>query len=192
MKVRFVLAALANRDSRGRWEIGEIYLRLIILNVPWSAIGKRARGNIVSNAALAELSSRLLLKRTAMNAAIATGTPYAGSARGRPLDLAQLGHYTQGNRALEREILELFLAQALTSLERLKHAATTADWIFAAHKLKGSGRAVGAWRLAHLAEAAESCRIAADQHARTRTLAEIEAATAEARTFIGEVLDQAA
>jgi HPt (histidine-containing phosphotransfer) domain-containing protein len=74
----------------------------------------------------------------------------------RPVDLVHLARYTLGNRALEREVLELFLRQSLAHLERLESAALSEKaWLEAAHTIKGSARAVGAWKVANLAEAAE-------------------------------------
>ena len=54
------------------------------------------------------------------------------------------GPFHQGNDALEREILELFAAQAPHYLHRLRTAATDADWKEAVHTIKGSAAAVGA------------------------------------------------
>ena len=47
---------------------------------------------------------------------------------------------------LEQEILALFIEQAPVTIDALKHAHTKRDWSIAAHTLKGSARAVGAWR----------------------------------------------
>ena len=73
----------------------------------------------------------------------------------RPIDLVFLARYTLGNRALEREVLELFVGQSRQSLEQLRKAESTKDWREAAHAIKGSARAVGARRVGDLAEQAE-------------------------------------
>ncbi len=78
-----------------------------------------------------------------------------GSAAEHILDRAHLARYTGGEPALEREILGLFLEQAATLIEKLAGSQAPDSWRFAAHSLKGSARAVGAWELAALAERAE-------------------------------------
>ena len=49
-----------------------------------------------------------------------------------------------GNKALEREILDLFVGQSRLTLERLMAAADDKEWRDQAHTLLGSARAVGA------------------------------------------------
>ena len=58
-------------------------------------------------------------------------------------------------RGLELEILGLFVEQLPITIGALEHAPTDKEWGMAAHTLKGSARAVGAWPLAALAEDAE-------------------------------------
>ncbi len=69
----------------------------------------------------------------------------------RPVDLVHLSRYTLGERALEREVLELFCTQSVVYLERLRQAQSDQDWKDAAHSLKGSATAIGAWRAADAA-----------------------------------------
>ena len=71
------------------------------------------------------------------------------------IDRSYLARFTRGNAGLEREVLELFAAQAPLDLERLRTAASEADWQAAAHTIKGSAAAVGARQLQRLAEFAE-------------------------------------
>jgi len=71
------------------------------------------------------------------------------------IDRGHLARYTSGNVDLEREVLALFAGQAVSLLNQLKAADTDDAWIFAAHSLKGCARAVGAWQVGALAEAAE-------------------------------------
>lgn len=73
----------------------------------------------------------------------------------KPIDFTYLGRFTFGNRELEREVLYLFAQHAPTYLTSLRTAATSKAWHDAAHTLKGSARAVGAWRVARSAELAE-------------------------------------
>jgi len=100
-----------------------------------------------------------------------------------PVDLAHLARYTLGDRALESEILQLFCAQSLIYLEHLHAAKSDQAWREAAHSLKGSAQAVGAWRVAEAALAAEIGK-GTDAGARTQVLAALEASVAEANGFI--------
>ena len=101
-----------------------------------------------------------------------------------PVDLKHLRRYTLGDERLEKEILELFLAQLPQTIGALSEAASERDWRMAAHTLKGSGRAVGAWRIARLAEHAERLLGPKSQDVRIEAVARIEEAAIEARSFI--------
>jgi HPt (histidine-containing phosphotransfer) domain-containing protein len=78
---------------------------------------------------------------------------------GEAVDRAYLARFTLDNAALEREVLELFAAQAPVYLQRLREASTIKAWKEAAHTIKGSASAIGAWRLSRLAELAETIDI---------------------------------
>jgi HPt (histidine-containing phosphotransfer) domain-containing protein len=78
------------------------------------------------------------------------------------VDRAYLARFTLGNVALEREVLELFAAQAPVYLQRLREANCIKAWREATHTIKGSASAIGARRLAHLAEMAEKVDVEAD------------------------------
>jgi len=71
------------------------------------------------------------------------------------LDRAYLSRFTLGNLDLEREVLGLFADQAPNYLQRMQTAASPQDWREAAHTLKGSAAAVGAVKVAKLAESIE-------------------------------------
>lgn len=101
-----------------------------------------------------------------------------------PIDHAHLARYTFGNRALEIEVLHLFADQAPDYLEGLRTAQSEKAWRDAAHTLKGSARAVGAFRVADRAEAAEALRGSSDQTARCQAIDAIADALAEARRHI--------
>jgi HPt (histidine-containing phosphotransfer) domain-containing protein len=103
-----------------------------------------------------------------------------------PVDLAHLRRYTLGDKALEAEILGLFLAQLPETIASLKSAETERDWKIAAHALKGSSRAVGAWRIAALAQEAETLPANVTTGACSEAIAKLEAAAAEASTFVKE------
>jgi HPt (histidine-containing phosphotransfer) domain-containing protein len=104
-----------------------------------------------------------------------------------PIDLTHLRRFTLGDKSLELEILALFIQQVPLTLESLKTALTDQDWRMAAHTLKGSSRAVGAWRLAKLSEHAESLGGPSDRSACGSVLREIEEAAAEARAQIASL-----
>lgn len=72
-----------------------------------------------------------------------------------PIDLAYLARFTLGNTGLEREILELFAGQMPRYVEQLRAADSRTTWELAAHTIKGSALAVGAHKLARLAQMAE-------------------------------------
>lgn len=74
----------------------------------------------------------------------------------RPIDLVHLARQTLGDRDLEREILELFIAQTRVLLARLDSAGEAQTKADLAHTLKGSARAVGAWQVAAEAEKCEA------------------------------------
>ena len=73
----------------------------------------------------------------------------------RPIDLIHLARQTLGDRELEREILALFVRQSVMLSARIHDAIAKTERKNLAHTLKGSARAVGAWRVAQAAEAVE-------------------------------------
>lgn len=100
-----------------------------------------------------------------------------------PVDLDHLRRYTLGDKALEDEVLGLFLAQLPETIAALRSAATERDWKMAAHTLKGSSRAVGAWRIARLAQQAEALVCSAEPEACSDAISKLEAAASEASRF---------
>ena len=70
------------------------------------------------------------------------------------LDLVHLARQTFGDRALGQELVILLEQQCRCLLPVLSGGAR-ADRSEAAHTLKGAARAVGAWRLARVAERLE-------------------------------------
>jgi HPt (histidine-containing phosphotransfer) domain-containing protein len=78
-----------------------------------------------------------------------------------PIDWTHLSRFTLNDRALEQEVLGLFAMEAPHYLARMQTATSRQDWIEAAHTLKGSARAVGAWAIAECAQAAEALQLSA-------------------------------
>lgn len=105
-----------------------------------------------------------------------------------PVDRLHLARFTMGNLDLEIEVLNLFVDQAPEYLDGLRLAATPKAWRDAAHTLKGSSRSIGAWRLAKLAEQAEtlaSLQSGFDQpEARAQVIGDVEAAMAEVVVYV--------
>jgi HPt (histidine-containing phosphotransfer) domain-containing protein len=100
------------------------------------------------------------------------------------IDEQHLAQMTLGDRALEREVLEIFARQTTLMLGRMS-AGRPALAAAAAHTLKGSARGIGAWRVARAAERVEEAVAARrDRKAVTAAIAELDAASAEVRAAI--------
>jgi HPt (histidine-containing phosphotransfer) domain-containing protein len=115
-----------------------------------------------------------------------SGTSPTGRPASAPVDFVHLQRYTLGDRALELEVLHLFAAQAPLTLDVLRRAHTSRAWRDAAHTLKGSARAVGAWHVATCAETVEQLTGAEDD--RRGALDRLERALDEASRFIRGLL----
>jgi HPt (histidine-containing phosphotransfer) domain-containing protein len=107
------------------------------------------------------------------------------------IDEVHLARMTLGDRSLEREVLEIFARQTTMTLERIADAGP-ARAAAAAHTLKGSARGIGAWRVALAAERLEEAAGNGDETAMVAAIAELEAASFEARVAIGLRLGEAA
>lgn len=107
----------------------------------------------------------------------------------RVLDRDHLARYTLGDAALEREVLDLFVGQLPQTLAALQTSADPCAWKLAAHTLKGSARAVGAWQLADAAERAED--LATDPDRWGQVTDDIETAVRSVRATILRVHDVA-
>src|SRR5215813_6785452 len=71
-----------------------------------------------------------------------------------PIDLQHLARMTLGDTGLERQVLGMFAGQAAGLVGKL--AMLPAEAVALAHTLKGSARAIGAFRVAECAEALET------------------------------------
>ena len=116
---------------------------------------------------------------------------YPREANIKPIDFAYLKRFTFGNRELEREVLYLFAQHAPIYIARLKDADTPKAWHDAAHTLKGSARAVGCWRLARAAEAAEKQRFGKDPDRCQFAMDVIAEAADEAIRYVIEIFPEA-
>lgn len=93
-------------------------------------------------------------------------------------DREHLAQYTGGDRALERELVGLFLGQFAPMRAQLDETASAEDWKFAAHTLKGSARSIGAPRIAALTEKLETFGPNKGGKGRNKVLAELDEAMA--------------
>lgn len=93
------------------------------------------------------------------------------------IDLAHLASFTDGDPALERELVDLYLSTAEGYLAELEGAREAEVWRKAAHSLKGASANLGAMQVAALALAAEKSAPAAG------LLADLHAAVADVRRF---------
>ena len=108
----------------------------------------------------------------------------SADAHTKPIDFTYLRRFTLGNSELEREVLHLFAESAQGYLKALEAAVTPKEWHDAAHTLKGSARAVGAWRVARTAENAERLRFDTDRDKREFAVDSAFEAAEEALTYI--------
>lgn len=100
------------------------------------------------------------------------------------IDMDHLRRMTMGDSAVEREVLAMFAAQAAELVERLAAAPADADRL--AHTLKGSARAIGAFRVA---EAAADLELALRSEQPTAgPIRALRGAVAEARGVIDGLL----
>jgi HPt (histidine-containing phosphotransfer) domain-containing protein len=100
-----------------------------------------------------------------------------------PLDFDHLERMTLCEKALEREVLEMFVAQSARLLETL--TTLPAGTAALAHTLKGSARAIGAFEVAERAEALEAAGQGGDAE-----FAALRQAVAEVRGAIEARLDR--
>ena len=108
------------------------------------------------------------------------GGDVSGPARSRPVDMAHLARQTMGDRALEQEVLALFVQQALSVRDRIVDADVR-ERLLLAHGLKGSARGVGAFAIADCAAAIEL------QPEDVKTLKRLGVLIEEVRDFIAAI-----
>ncbi|MGD9838263.1 MAG: Hpt domain-containing protein [Afipia sp.] len=102
------------------------------------------------------------------------------------IDVQHLGRMTLGEAALEAEVLALFAAQSGELIARLKTMPADAGAL--AHTLKGSARAIGAFRVAEAALGLEAAMKNGGDVA--STLTRLQETVAEAREAIGRMLNR--
>jgi HPt (histidine-containing phosphotransfer) domain-containing protein len=105
----------------------------------------------------------------------------------RPIDLEHLARMTLGDRVLEREVLALFDRQMSLLMERVENAEPPVA-AAAAHTLKGSANAVGAFTLARAAAKLEEAALSGDVAGHEDGLAQLRAAICEVQAEIAALL----
>ena len=101
-----------------------------------------------------------------------------------PIDIEHLRRMTLGDASLEREVLAMFSAQSVSLIGTL--STLPADAAALAHTLKGSARAIGAFRVADAADRLEALLQNGGDPA--EALAELNDAVAEARAAVEAIL----
>ncbi|MEQ1938900.1 Hpt domain-containing protein [Mesorhizobium sp. CN5-321] len=108
------------------------------------------------------------------------GGEACGAARSRPVDLVHLARQTMDDRDLEREVLALFVQQALSVRDRIADADVR-ERTMLAHGLKGSARGVGAFAVADCSAQIE------DKPDDSRAVKRLGALIEEVRDFIAAI-----
>jgi HPt (histidine-containing phosphotransfer) domain-containing protein len=103
-----------------------------------------------------------------------------------PIDIEHLQRMTLGDAGLKREVLAMFSAQAVRLMGDI--AAPSSDRCALVHTLKGSARAIGAFRVAEAAEFLEA--VLQQGNDPSEALDELVDAVAGARTAIDVILRQ--
>jgi HPt (histidine-containing phosphotransfer) domain-containing protein len=101
-----------------------------------------------------------------------------------PIDIDHLRRMTLGDARLEREVLAMFAAQSVSLIATL--VSLPANAVALAHTLKGSARAIGAFRVADAAQSLEAA--IRDGGEPTEALAELHEAIAQARMAVDAML----
>jgi HPt (histidine-containing phosphotransfer) domain-containing protein len=101
-----------------------------------------------------------------------------------PIDIEHLRRMTLGDASLEREVLAMFAAQAVSLIGLL--ATLPADARTLVHTLKGSARAIGAFAVADAAECLEAAISSGGDPA--YSLTELKDAVEQARMAVDAIL----
>jgi HPt (histidine-containing phosphotransfer) domain-containing protein len=104
------------------------------------------------------------------------------------LDRVHLASQALDDPALAREVLAMFLDQSGDMLRKVRDAAMPVDRRQAAHRLKGSARAVGAFRVAATSEQVEFLPDDVDDDTLLERIAALHATVAEVRSAIAAEL----
>lgn len=109
----------------------------------------------------------------------------------KPVDLVHLSKQTFGSKDLETEVLGLFLSHSLQCMQRMRAAETDKDWAEAVHSIKGSARAIGAWKIGECAEIYERRAVEGDLNDKLAAFQDIEHLVQETNDYISALLKAA-
>jgi HPt (histidine-containing phosphotransfer) domain-containing protein len=101
----------------------------------------------------------------------------ASPSQSRPIDLVHLAKQTMGDKGLETEVLQMFSRQARRLVQEIASAEPVAVTALA-HRLQGSAKAVGAFKVSAAAE-----RLEADP-GDAAAMASLHSAVVEAENFV--------
>jgi HPt (histidine-containing phosphotransfer) domain-containing protein len=104
------------------------------------------------------------------------------------VDLEHLARQTMNDPELERQVVGMFFEQSALILRQVREAASPRQRSDAAHKLKGSAKAIGAWRVAEASSRVESLPVTAPDDHVLDAVAGLHATVAEARAAIAGLL----
>jgi HPt (histidine-containing phosphotransfer) domain-containing protein len=110
-----------------------------------------------------------------------------GASVGAAIDTLHLSRMTLGEQSLQREVLALFDRQADMLLPRIRRGAPAVA-AASAHTLKGSAVGIGAFKVAHAAEAVEQAKEQATEVAITAAIDTLAAVLDEAKAEIARLL----
>ena len=108
-----------------------------------------------------------------------------------PVDLTHLARYTGGERALNAEVLRLFVDQSAELMEQLESVVKARDaqtWRHITHSLKGAARGIGAFALAQVAAEAEPLDPALQHAQAVMTLQSLKLRAEAVHDFVSDYL----
>ena len=118
-------------------------------------------------------------------ASMSASDPFASGSGSQSgvIDEEHLRRMTLGDRGLERELLEMFVRQSATILDRIT-GHDPAAIAAAAHTIIGSARGIGAWRMAKAAEQLERVVDEGNEKALNEAISALKSASLEVNTAI--------
>lgn len=115
------------------------------------------------------------------------------SAAAEPVDLDHLARYTGGDRALNAEVLQLFIGQAGTLMDQLHTVLNARDdkgWRHITHSIKGAARGIGAFALADVAADAEPLDLSRDTAAAFAAIGALKLRAEAVHRFVQSYLEE--
>jgi HPt (histidine-containing phosphotransfer) domain-containing protein len=114
------------------------------------------------------------------------------SVAAEPVDLDHLARYTGGDRALNAEVLQLFVGQAGQLMDQLQSVLDSRDvksWRHITHSIKGAARGIGAFALADMAAEAEPLDLTKDTAAALSAIGTLQLRAEAVHRFVQAYLE---